>query len=77
MLPHVLTQPPPSPHQILKNPPLPPSNFEEPPHVLKSWWKTLNISIFRCKSVEMAIDFAGMLSQDQKMGFAKEILPNF
>ena len=34
-------------------------------------------SIFECKSAKMAITLAGMLSEDKKMGVAKDILPNF
>ena len=35
--------------------------------------EVINFSIFGCKSVEMAINLAGLLSEDQKMSFSKEI----
>ena len=33
----------------------------------------VNFSIFGCKSVEMAITLAGMLSELQEMAFVKEL----
>ena len=33
----------------------------------------LNVSIFGCKGAEIAITSAGMLSEDQKVGVAKDI----
>ena len=37
------------------------------------WDKIVNFSIFGCKSAEMPRTLAHMLSEDQKMSFAKEI----
>lgn len=34
--------------------------------------ETVNFSIFDCKSVEMAITSTGMVSEDQKIGAAKD-----
>ena len=36
------------------------------------WGKTVNFSIFGCKSVELAITLVGMPSKDQKISVAKE-----
>ena len=35
--------------------------------------ENVSFSIFGCKSVEMAITLAGMLSEDQKMSISKDI----
>ena len=44
---------------------------------MRDWGEILIVSIFGCKSARMAVPSAGMLSEDQKMGAAKKIKPNY
>ena len=37
------------------------------------WGETVSFFIFGCKSAKMAINLAGMLSEDQKIFVAKDI----
>ena len=37
------------------------------------WGEVIKFSIFGCKSVEMAITLAWLLSEDQKMSFSEDI----
>ena len=40
------------------------------------WGKMENVSIFSCKSTKMVINSAGMLSEVQKLGVARDIKRN-
>ena len=40
------------------------------------WGKIENVSIFSCKSTKMVINSAGMLSEVQKLGVARDIKRN-